>query len=333
MSETYIRQWTMLRMIPRAPRKIDSRSILHRLEDEGFQVSKRSIERDLQTLSAVFPLKCDDRSKPFGWSWAGNNVFDIPSMDPPTALTFSLTAQFLKPLLPRSNLRYLQPHFRQASQVLANTGKSKIGKWIDKVRILSRGQKLLPAEVPDIILDTVYEALLANRRFQATYRPRAEEDVREYEINPLGLVFRDAVIYLICTLRDYDDIKQLVLHRIQTVQIMDKPCRKIKDFDIDQYIATGAFGYPVNEKNIKLNILFDAEVAIHLLETRLSTDQTIKQQSDGRILIEATVRDTQELRWWILGFGDKAEVIKPARLRNSLKQIANNMTTLYSRKT
>lgn len=333
MSETYLRQWSMLRSIPRKPRKITSSELLLILESENYLVSKRTIERDLNSLSLVFPIGCDDRNKPFGWQWMGNEVMDIPSMDIPVALSFSLVSQFLQPLLPRSSREHLEPHFKQAANILKNTQKSGQGKWIDKVRIIHRGQKLIPPNIPPQILDTIYEALLTNKRINIEYQASKDSEIKEYEVNPLGLVFRDASIYMVSTLWKYEDIKQLVLHRIKKAEISDEAKRTPKGFNLDEYIDSGEFGYKLNEKPIKLSVLFDKSTANHLIETKLSEDQVIKDQEDGKVLLTAMVQDTQELRWWLMGFGDDAEVVSPKRLRNEFKLMADKLVKKYSRAT
>ena len=66
MADTLLRQWTMLRLIPRAPRKIETAALERLLFEEGFEVNRRSIQRDLNTLSTRFPLLCDMREKPYG---------------------------------------------------------------------------------------------------------------------------------------------------------------------------------------------------------------------------------------------------------------------------
>jgi len=63
---------------------------------------------------------------------------------------------------------------------------------------------------------------------------------------------------------------------------------------------------------------------------QLSDDQTITEQPDGRMLVTATVQDTSELRWWLLGFGDGVEVLKPLKLRKHFVEIAANMASTYS---
>ena len=67
--ETLLRQWQMLRYIPRYPAKITATQLKAKLDSEDFNVTKRTVERDLMDLSRAFPLTLDDRSKPYGWSW------------------------------------------------------------------------------------------------------------------------------------------------------------------------------------------------------------------------------------------------------------------------
>ena len=67
ISETLFRHWQMLRLIPRAPRRIDAATLERLLRQEGIEVQRRSIQRDLESLAATFTaLECDERSKPYG---------------------------------------------------------------------------------------------------------------------------------------------------------------------------------------------------------------------------------------------------------------------------
>lgn len=331
MKETLLRQWTMLRFLPRQPRKIDTQTLRAKLEEEGFDVSLRTIQRDLEGLSGIFGLVCDERSKPFGWSWDKTAAFDIPGMDPQAALAFSLADQFLQPVFPRSSLQYMEAQFRQARSILDNLTTLGIGDWNDKVRVLPRGQTLKPAFINEYVVDVVYESLLKEKRFNAVYKGRNMEEAKEYEVNPLGIVIRNSTIYLICSLWEYDDIKQLVLHRIESAVPLEVPIRSINELDIDHYIAKGEFGIPVKEKMIGLQVLFDPGAAVHLYETPLSDDQELILQEDGRILLSAKVLDTSELRWWLLGFGDQIEILKTERLKKEFKLIAGNMVEIYGK--
>src|SRR5207244_4265582 len=64
-----------------------------------------------------------------------------------------------------------------------------------------------------------------------------------------------------------------------------------------------AFAYPVSDEKIRFLALFSPDAAMHLPESLLAADQVLTNQDDGRELVKATMLDTAELRWWLLGFG------------------------------
>lgn len=148
-------------------------------------------------------------------------------------------------------------------------------------------------------------------------------------MNPLGIVVRDQVFYLVCTLWDYEDVLQLALHRISELVLLDQPAHRPKGFTLDGYIRQGAFGYPVSKKPIHLRVLFEEGAALHLHETPLSKDQMLTSQADGRELLEASVQDTSELRWWLLGFGSGVEILGPKEVRHEFKSIVRKMAKRY----
>ena len=67
----------------------------------------------------------------------------------------------------------------------------------------------------------------------------------------------------------------------------------------------------------------------HLLETPLADDQETGETKDGRLRLRATVQDTEQLRWWLLSFGDKVEILKPKRLRYEFRTIVDNLASSY----
>src|SRR5690606_28905580 len=163
-----------------------------------YPIDIRSVQRDLNKLSVVFPLISDDNS-PAGWSWdASAPPFDVPGMDAHTAITFRLVEQQLVHYLPRTTLEVLKPHFKVARSVLSRLKQEGLPSWGDKVRATPRGQPLLAPQVSSAVLSAVYDALLEERRLEVRYKNRAGKESTG-TINPLGLVFRDALPLLVCT--------------------------------------------------------------------------------------------------------------------------------------
>ena len=329
MNDTLMRHWHMLREVPRYPRRISTTDLKQRLDTLGFDTTIRTIQRDLVKLSAALPLMADE-AKPQGWSWeADAQQLDIPTLEPQAALVFHLVERYLQPLLPASTLDYLSPWFRTASGVLDNQGNG-LSAWRKKVRVLAPGQPMQPPVIDSEVQSIVTQALLLNRRVAVTYRPRGAQEDKEYEASPLGLVVRDQVIYLVCTLREYQDIKQLVLGRMRSARLLETPARGLEGFDLDEYIAQGEFGMPLETgKTILLVADFDRPTALGFIERPLDENQVIEDIDAETVRLTATVRDTQEIRRWLLTFGGRVEVIAPGALREEMKVVVAGMMKRY----
>ena len=328
--DTLMRQWQMLRMIPRHPQIITASDLQRKLESEQYTVTKRTVERDLQALSAVFPLTLDERDRPFGWSWqadAGN--FNIPGLSNNEALTFVMVEQNLKMMLPSSTLSQLQPYFKAAKQHLNDIPRSKgIRSWLNKVRTVPPSQPLIPSPVNEEIQHAVYEALLADRQLAIVYKKRGASVLSEHRIHPLAVVQRGPVTYLCCRVDSDDVLRKFAMHRIQAVTTLGEPVKISSGFSIDEVIASGEFGFG-NGKQIKLEAVFHHGVGDHLFETPMSNDQTLTDLGDGCLKLKATVADTQQLVWWLLGLGDGVEVTKPAALRKKMVNEIGKMSLRY----
>lgn len=79
----------------------------------------RTIQRDLITLSSAFGLLCDQRSKPYGWSFRQGVSVGVPVKDMGTALALELANQYLSNALPRALLKDLEPYMNQARKRLS----------------------------------------------------------------------------------------------------------------------------------------------------------------------------------------------------------------------
>ncbi len=58
------RQWELLKLLPTKPPGITARELQPQLHKLGYNIIKRTVERDLQDLSEPFPICCNDKGKP-----------------------------------------------------------------------------------------------------------------------------------------------------------------------------------------------------------------------------------------------------------------------------
>ncbi len=328
--ETLSRQWHMLRRIPRYPMKITARYLKETLDNEGFNITKRTVERDLLELSSTFPLMLDDREKPYGWSWQKNAPsFDLPSLGNNEALAMMMVEQHLTGLLPVSTIEVLKPYFKSARQHLTTIPKAKnVSSWLNKVRTVPPNQPLLPPKIKAEVQRSVTEALLLEKQLQIKYKRRGEAKILDYRIHPLALIQRGSVIYVYARIGDYEDIKILALHRIESVEILESPTDYPDGFDIDKEIAKGRFDFG-SGKTIRLKAKFSADAGEHLFETPLSADQVIDQQPNGDLLVKASVADTPQLVWWLLALGAGVEVLEPPTLRKKVASAHKDAARIY----
>jgi predicted DNA-binding transcriptional regulator YafY len=302
----------MLSLIPREPAKISTDRLMGFLSDAGYAVTQRTIQRDLQELSATHPIVLDERSKPYGWSYmAGYNARN-ESMNPFEALAFIIASREFASNLPSGIAQYLLPQEQAAKRAL-DSFSSSLASFDKKVARVPRGFSLMPAEIKQSILDAVYDGLLREKVLVLDYATK-----KQVKVHPLGLVFRDQITYIVCTFWDYEDIRQLALHRVKTCTVTNYDAHTPKDFSLKRYEQTGAFGYLHSDEKINLELKMTIDAAGHLRETPISENQKIVDSNDGWVTVTATVPDREDLRWWVLGFGDYVEVISPGSFRKQI---------------
>lgn len=144
-SDTLGRQWRMLQLIPRAPRKISAEDLKSALEGHGFPTTRRTVERDLQNLSGQFGLVADETNKPFGWSWAKNADFQFaPRFTASQCVALLLSRAHLHGLLPQTLFHELSPMFSKAEQELKATGWKD---WHQRTAVIPTSMPLLPPKM------------------------------------------------------------------------------------------------------------------------------------------------------------------------------------------
>ena len=324
-----LRQWELLKQLPSTGTGKTANELTKTLNDAGFKISKRQVERDLNELMETFVLDRDDRSVPQGWKWMKGASVDLPAMTISEALSLRLVEDTIKPLLPVSMLEGLETRFRQAEKQLAALSKeNRKAKWANKVRTVPPTLPLIPPVIDSTVLATVQEALLADVQVEVEYRAMRDEEGKTMLLHPLAMVNRGAVTYLIATAFEYEDIRLYALHRIHKASRTDDAVKRPVDFNLDDYIQAGGLHFG-NGKTIRLSAWVAQDMAKILEETPLSVDQKINKHEDG-IKLTATVADSWQFTWWLLSLGDSIEVVSPVALRKKIGKLLTDAAAQYA---
>lgn len=331
MADTILRYLAMLQNIPASPRKISARQLHAALKAESFEVDVRSIERDLHKLSTVVGLVSDE-GRPAGWSWSQYApAISMPGMNNATALTYELLQRYLQPVLPRQMLASMEPQFKEARHALDRIATMPISRWVKRIAVLPTGHQLVPPQLDEHVLDVVYDSLLKDLRFEADYQSVDAAAPTRMEVNPLGLVYRQGVHYLVATLWGYADPRHMALHRMSNATSLDKSATPIDGFDFERYVREEkSFDYP-SGSDIRLELRVEPWLAKHLEESRLADDQVIASESEDQwSRVVAKVANTDQLFWWLRGLGSSVEVIKPVALRRRMIEQAQQLSEMYA---
>lgn len=170
--------------------------------------------------------------------------------------------------------------------------------------------------------------MLEEYAIEVMYLSRKNNEQKSYTLHPQAIVVRHSVSYLLATVKDYDDILQFALHRIQKVERSDKQFRPLKGFDLADYIEQGGFSYRQSSGPTVLKARVRGEIAWLLSETPLSEDQNLKPEEDGWFQLTATVPDDQQTLWWIQGYGAAIDVYEPQAWREHIHQQAREVLGL-----
>ena len=331
MSDTLLRQISMVEMIPRYPEKTFTSEIKDKLSNLGYEATLRTIQRDLQELSRLFPIVSDERSQPFGWSWEKDaKGFESPAMDPIQALTFSLAAQYLEPLIPKANFKRIEAFFNRAENILTGNEKSKLLNWRKRVKVIPENIRFKEPKVSIKIRQKIYQAVYEGTQIKALYRKRGNRTSDERHMHPLGIVIKGSMHYLICMMNeDPKAPRYLPLQRFERVELLNETTREPKNFDMEEFIHKNNLGFTYSDDLYTFEAIFDKTMAFHLFETPLNDTQTIEELDNHKLKIKARIPDTLQFEQWLMSFGSDVEVLKPKKLREKFVKLTNNLKKIY----
>jgi predicted DNA-binding transcriptional regulator YafY len=307
------RQNAILSYLPEYPNAITTRELLSRVQNDGFKGGIRTLQRDLESLSYSNHIGCDDSHRSHHWfRYKGLNRSAF-EMSASTALVLSMAEKHLHHLLPVNLQHNMSGFFTQANKTLNSNPRMKL--WTQSIASVHPGFQPLAPNIKENILQIVEQGIIENKKIEISYRPRPPKVEKKYLINPLALVTRANIIYLIATLSDSLSYRHFALHRVSDAHCLLSTRAIPESFNLENYLSAGHLSFYLGE-SIYLKLKIDYELGYHLLETPLSNDQKVTIAEDKTYFaIEACVAHTEELKWWLMSMSDICEVISPVHLR------------------
>jgi predicted DNA-binding transcriptional regulator YafY len=331
-TSTTLRHLEMLRKIPVYPSTPITTTALHQhLIEEGFDVSKRTVERDLLKLAEIGGLYASNTAEGNTWHsiGAGNSK---KAMQPTEALMLVLSEKLLLQTMPIEYTRRIEERIEKAKTLLS--AGNALGKWQEKLQVISDGYPLINnnSMLDDGTRDIIYECVLKENQVNIRYQAKDKEAPLDYCLNPLGIIIRGQSHYLVATKTTSPEKPLLFLfHRIKSADNHYKKIDMPSSFTMTDYYAKNPSGWILKKESqietIKLNV--KGYALDTLLHNKLAKDQRLEHLADGWAKVKFSCVPTYDLVAWMLRYGADVICESPAHLKMKMTQVLNQTLEQY----
>ena len=126
----------------------------------------------------------------------------------------------------------------------------------------------------------------------------------------------------------HGEVRTFNVKRILSLETLSERYNVPKSFTLERHLGN-AWHFIPDGPDEEIVVRFASFVARNVAEVVWHKTQRLEFQNDGSLLFHARVAGINEIVWWILGYGDQAEVIKPLKLR---RQVAHRAQAMVEKK-
>lgn len=189
---------------------------------------------------------------------------------------------------------------------------------------VSAGERARNVVDPEVVTQ-INETVASRKKIEIRYRSRKDSEPRWREVHPYHVAHRKDAWYLIAYCPENQEIRTFKISRIAEVRSLHEAFEIPEDFSPKNYLKYRwrIFDGP----GTVVCVRFDAEVGDLILEKEM--DEARVWEDEGNVYLEATVTSLDEFSWWLLQYGEHAEVLQPRELRTIMAERARQLASLY----
>ena len=316
------RQWRILQSLIASRRGKSAADLARELEYHW-----RTVYRDLEALQlAGFPIFTDRVDGKNRWSILDSARQQVPI---PLELTEVMALYFSRGLMQVLKGTVFYESLESFFQKIKTTLPAETIRYLEKIeqsfKIGAKPHKRYH-QLRNVV-DRISQATVDHRIIEIDYFTMSRKKKTRRKVAPYKIWFFDGAFYLVgnCGLRE--DIRIFALDRIKSLKLTDETFEMPEDFKIEDFMQTSFGVFRGKPQNVRIR--FAAEIAGYINEKIWHETQKIESQKDGSIIFEALVAGTDEIKFWLMSWGSKAEVLAPETLREEMKSEAQSMLINY----
>jgi proteasome accessory factor B len=182
----------------------------------------------------------------------------------------------------------------------------------------------------------VYMQLLdaiANRRnVRIRYGSLKEQKQIVTRLSPYHLFFSRRSWYVVGRSSLHRAQRTFNLGRFLNLETLEDQFQIPRGFSLERYLRNAWHMIPEKGRDREVVVRFSKLVAQNVAEVNWHKTQRTVFGDDGTMEYHVTVSGLHEISWWILGYGDQAEVLEPPELRRLVAECASRMAKMYEKK-
>lgn len=275
---------------------------------EQFEVSRRTIHRDIETLcQAGIPIVTRQGAG------GGISIMDNYRIDR-TILTHGEMRDILAGLRSLDSINGTNRYGQLMEKLQAGSSDFMTGNQTVLIDLSSWYKQSLAPKI-ELIRDAIDIGMELSFRY---YSPKGES-IREIE--PYYLIFRWSSWYVWGWCHSRQDFRLFKLNRMEGLRLTGRQFirREVPLPDLrDERIFPGG---------IKVKALFDPDCKWRLIE-EFGTG-CFAEQEDGKLLFTADYTDRDNLLSWLMTFREKVTLLEPKELREEIQFILDRMRENY----
>lgn len=209
---------------------------------------------------------------------------------------------------------------RKMEQSLPDTISVSLANVEKTISFRTRAEPVLDLKV----FDALAKAAAHRGQLEIHYRKPGHAKTEARLIDPYHLANINGEWYLFAYDHARKDIRTFAPTRIQSVRPTGKSFPRPGGFSLEKRLRD-SFGVHSGEGQFDVVVRFDARVADYVREKKWHESQKLRELKGGAVELTLKLSSLIEIERWILGWGGDATVIKPAELKESVREAARRI--------
>jgi predicted DNA-binding transcriptional regulator YafY len=293
---------------------------------EALEVSERTIRSDVAFLRDRYhaPLECN---KPKGYYYT-DVTWRLPTITLSKGELFALTlgARMLEAYSGSAYANDLRSAITRLSERLPDQTWVDLQQVVDERILFSSGAGI---DLEPDIWHKLEDACRTQKSVQITYYTASSNSTSDRKLDPYLLhIYRGTNPYVIGYCHKRQGIRWFRVDRIRHLDALNEAFVQDPTFDAKDHLET-IFQHEVGSVSVDAVIWFDVRTAPYIRERRWHSSQILQEHLDGSVTLCMTVRGLNDLKRWVLGYGQGAIVKQPPELVRLVRQDAEGLLRRY----